>query len=309
MIPDISRRAARQIDKIYRMMAEHSFDGVMIGPQGRTSRRMLYPQSLTTQALMSYATPRAVEAFDPWVIFVASSPHYRPSRRTRRADGLAHPQAVPRGLLPHQPEQDRRIHAQLGRDSGIGQGLLVHAVSWCRAGTAISSTSGTPLSLGTATCSRRTRARALIAATVPPASGRATRPSPARPRTATCSCRSSRSRRTIPSSSPMPTGRRRRSTRSSGATGPSAARTKAISPCGAARARAAQRRAHQSRVAGLGRRMAWVCICSGESESGDFAAFTRNASSSLPLSIRQRLQLSVSGHETLDWNDGRKPAG
>ena len=93
--PDISRRAARQVDKIYRMMAEHSFDGVMMGPQGRTSRRMLYPQVLTTQALMSYATPRAVEAFDPWVIFVASSPRYRLSVRARQADGLAHPQAVP----------------------------------------------------------------------------------------------------------------------------------------------------------------------------------------------------------------------
>ena len=75
--PGIARRAARQIDKIYKMMAEHSFDGVMIGPQGRTSRRMLYPQVLTTQALMAYATPRAVEAFDPWVIFPASSPNYR----------------------------------------------------------------------------------------------------------------------------------------------------------------------------------------------------------------------------------------
>lgn len=73
----ISRRAARQVDKIFKMMAEHSFDGVMMGAQARTSRRMLYPQVLTTQALMSYATPRAVEAFDPWSIFVASSPHYR----------------------------------------------------------------------------------------------------------------------------------------------------------------------------------------------------------------------------------------
>lgn len=78
---EISRRATIQIDKIYRMMAEHSFDGLMMGPQGRTSRRMLYPQVLTTQALMSYASPQAVEAFDPWVIFVASSPHYRSSSK------------------------------------------------------------------------------------------------------------------------------------------------------------------------------------------------------------------------------------
>ncbi|MDO8588089.1 MAG: hypothetical protein Q7T82_13770 [Armatimonadota bacterium] len=76
--PDISRRAARQVDKIYRMLAEHSFDGVMMGPQGRTSRRMLYPQVSPAQSLISYATPRAVEAFDSWVIFVASSPSYRP---------------------------------------------------------------------------------------------------------------------------------------------------------------------------------------------------------------------------------------
>ncbi|UCD28498.1 MAG: hypothetical protein JSV03_15680 [Planctomycetota bacterium] len=76
--PDISRRAIRQMDKIYRMLAEHSFDGIMMGPQGRSYRYILYPQILGTQSLLSYATPRAVESFRSWTVFVASSPKYQP---------------------------------------------------------------------------------------------------------------------------------------------------------------------------------------------------------------------------------------
>ncbi|MHC4442975.1 MAG: hypothetical protein ACYTF1_08900 [Planctomycetota bacterium] len=74
----ISRRASRQMDKIYRMLAEHSFDGIMCGPQGRSYRYILYPQVLGTQSLLSYATPLAVESTRSWTVFVASSPKYRP---------------------------------------------------------------------------------------------------------------------------------------------------------------------------------------------------------------------------------------
>jgi len=81
---EISRRAALQMDKIYRMLALHSFDGIMSGPQGRSYRRILYPQILGTQALLSYATPAMVASSSPWTIFVASSPKYRPPEDLKR---------------------------------------------------------------------------------------------------------------------------------------------------------------------------------------------------------------------------------
>jgi hypothetical protein len=41
-------------------------------------RRLLNPERLGTQALLSYATPAAVPSFHGWTIHVASSPTYRP---------------------------------------------------------------------------------------------------------------------------------------------------------------------------------------------------------------------------------------
>jgi len=76
--PQISKRAAKLVDRMYEMLAEHAFDGVAIGPMGRTYRHIIYPQTTPSQSILSYATPKAVESLTPWPIFVASSPKYTP---------------------------------------------------------------------------------------------------------------------------------------------------------------------------------------------------------------------------------------
>jgi hypothetical protein len=75
---EISQRAGRLVDRMFRMMAEHSFDGIAVGPQGRCYRDFIYPQTTSGQAVLSYATPAAVESLSPWILFLASSPQYRP---------------------------------------------------------------------------------------------------------------------------------------------------------------------------------------------------------------------------------------
>jgi len=76
--PEISQRATKVMDRIYEMLALNTFDGIMCGPQGRAYRWILYPQRLGTQALISYATPLAVANTSGWSMFVATSPKYRP---------------------------------------------------------------------------------------------------------------------------------------------------------------------------------------------------------------------------------------
>lgn len=73
-----SRRAAALVDGIYRVLADHAFDGVVITPQGRVYRQVLEPKSTGTQALLSYAVDQAVVAHDIWLGFLASSPSYLP---------------------------------------------------------------------------------------------------------------------------------------------------------------------------------------------------------------------------------------
>ena len=77
---EVSRRAAGLIDRIYRDLAMHAFQGVTIGPQGRVYRDVLYPEKSGTQALLAFATPEALSACHGWSVFVASSPAYRPPK-------------------------------------------------------------------------------------------------------------------------------------------------------------------------------------------------------------------------------------
>jgi len=75
--PEISRRASAQVDEIFRMLAMQSFDGVTVGPQGRVYRGVLYPDSSGTQAMLSYAAPEAMVAYNDWLSFAAASANYR----------------------------------------------------------------------------------------------------------------------------------------------------------------------------------------------------------------------------------------
>ena len=53
----------------------------------------------------------------------------------------------------------------------------------------------------------------------------------------------------------------------------------------------------------MGNKMAWVCICSGESESGDFDAFIRSCERLDPQFDPQSLSLRLLGQEPLNWQD------
>jgi len=70
--------AKRVLDGVFRDLATHAFDGVVIAPQGRVYRNVLYPEMGGTQALLSYATPEAIVAHTDWIGFLASSADYRP---------------------------------------------------------------------------------------------------------------------------------------------------------------------------------------------------------------------------------------
>lgn len=88
---EVSRRAAALIDRIFEDLATHSFRGVVVGPQGRVYRGVLYPERSGTQTLLSFATSEALatwgeprpaqgERIGDWAVFLAKSPRYRPPR-------------------------------------------------------------------------------------------------------------------------------------------------------------------------------------------------------------------------------------
>lgn len=75
---ETSARAKKQVDVIFKMLANHAFDGVVISPQGRVYREVLTPEQGGTQALLSYAVDEAVVSHHVWLGFLGSSPSYRP---------------------------------------------------------------------------------------------------------------------------------------------------------------------------------------------------------------------------------------
>jgi len=87
--PELARRAAGLVDRIFEMLADHGLDGVTVGPQGRVYRGILYPHTSGSQGMLCYAEPGAAWATSPWMTFLASSPSYRPPAGL--ADRLAAP--------------------------------------------------------------------------------------------------------------------------------------------------------------------------------------------------------------------------
>ncbi len=91
---ELSNRASALVDRLYEDLADHAFQGLTVGPQGRVYRNVLYPEEGGTQALLSWAVPEALPDFSPrngkskertgdWMAFLATSKNYRPP------DGLA----------------------------------------------------------------------------------------------------------------------------------------------------------------------------------------------------------------------------
>lgn len=73
----LSVRAANVTDRLLRMLAQHTFKGGIIAPQGRVYRRAIYPFQAGALALMNAADPTqpAVDG-EGWLGFFATS-HYR----------------------------------------------------------------------------------------------------------------------------------------------------------------------------------------------------------------------------------------
>jgi hypothetical protein len=78
---EIRTSASKLLDRMLRQLAEHTFDGVTSGPQGRVYRSVLYPQTSAAQGFLSFAAGKSiVESVDPWSVFLASSPTYTAPR-------------------------------------------------------------------------------------------------------------------------------------------------------------------------------------------------------------------------------------
>jgi hypothetical protein len=73
----LSERAADQVDAIFKLLATQAFDGVTVGPQGRVYRGVLTPDTSGTQAMLSYASPRAVVSQNSWLSFLEASENYQ----------------------------------------------------------------------------------------------------------------------------------------------------------------------------------------------------------------------------------------
>ncbi len=76
--PEASRRAVALVDGIFRRLADQTFCGVVISPQGRVYRQVLEPETSGTQALLSYAVHDAVISHSVWLGYLASLPTYQP---------------------------------------------------------------------------------------------------------------------------------------------------------------------------------------------------------------------------------------
>ncbi len=86
---EMSKKAMALIDRLYTVIAEHAFDGVTVGPQGRVYRNVLIPDASGTQAMLAYTTPRAVSASNDWISFIGASEGYDPP--SNLADTMAAP--------------------------------------------------------------------------------------------------------------------------------------------------------------------------------------------------------------------------
>ena len=88
--PEISRRAADVTDKMLRSMADHTFRGGIIAPQGRVYRGALYPFRAGAMALMNLADPEQPYDYgEGWLGFYATSGYRFPEDLKERMERTA----------------------------------------------------------------------------------------------------------------------------------------------------------------------------------------------------------------------------
>ncbi len=75
---ELSDMAKEVCDILIRTMAVHCFKKVVISPQGRIYRDVLYPQLQSLQSLVHYIDPTAPYVFSEWLICLATSSYRMP---------------------------------------------------------------------------------------------------------------------------------------------------------------------------------------------------------------------------------------
>ena len=76
---EIKTRASRLCDRLLRQLAEHTLDGVTVGPQAEAHRQVLSPHLTASQGLLSFAVGHdVVESFTPWATFPATAEYDPP---------------------------------------------------------------------------------------------------------------------------------------------------------------------------------------------------------------------------------------
>ena len=88
---NLSERAGKIADRIFSRFALHTFKGVTTAPQGRVYDNVLYPESDGAQAIISFASLKAIYAFNSWISFPVSS-NYKPPNNLD--DLIIQPQSI-----------------------------------------------------------------------------------------------------------------------------------------------------------------------------------------------------------------------
>ena len=105
---DLSARAARLTDQMLRMLADHTFGGGIIAPQGRVYRNVLYPFRAGAMALMNLADPEQPYDYgEGWLGFYATSSYTFPAdlkERMRKPVSLSYTSGNARIILEKQED-------------------------------------------------------------------------------------------------------------------------------------------------------------------------------------------------------------
>lgn len=75
---ELSKKASSLVDVLLEQLSLHTFKGVVIAPQGRVYRDVVYPFSQGVQALINMVDPTAPYCLSEWLIFMATSKYRIP---------------------------------------------------------------------------------------------------------------------------------------------------------------------------------------------------------------------------------------
>ena len=76
---ELGEKARKACDKLLRMVAVHCFRDVVVSPQGRIYRDVLYPQRQSLQGLVQFLVPRAPYVFNEWIAALAKTRYTPPA--------------------------------------------------------------------------------------------------------------------------------------------------------------------------------------------------------------------------------------